>query len=84
MKALAQLCCLVLMLVGLGFIGSNILGATRGGSLTYVSEAYLCLWQWGIVAIFAGVVGTALLNIAEALAHRGGPPSAAKPEPKPE
>ena len=58
MKALAQLCCLVLMLVGLGFIGSDILGATRGRSLTWVPEPHYCLWQWGMAAIFAGVVGT--------------------------
>jgi len=86
MKALAQLCCLVLMLLGLGFIGFDIFAAWIGdsGSPMYDLGRHRCLWQWGIMAISAGVFGTALLSIAEALAHRGGPPSAAKPEPKPE
>ena len=86
MKAFAQLCCLVLMLLGLGFIGSEILAAWSGGfgSAVYDFGRHGYLWQWGIVAISAGVVGTALLNIAEALGHRAGLLPAAKPEPKPE
>jgi len=84
MRALAQLCCVVLMLLGLFFIGCDIVAATGGRPFTFVPARHLCLWQWGIAAIFAGVVGTAFLNIAEALAQRGGPPPAAKPEPKSE
>ena len=84
MKALAQLCCLVLMLLGLAFIASGIVSGWSGasGGLMYVLGRDR--WLWGMAAVFAGVVGTALLNIAEALGHRAGLPTAAKPEPKSE
>jgi hypothetical protein len=80
MKALAQLCCLVLMVLGLVFIISDVISASSMYDLAH----HRFVWQWGMGAVFAGVVGTALLSIADALAQRAGPSAAAKPESKPQ
>lgn len=65
MIALARLCCVVLMVVGLAlFLGD---AAAAEGHRTL---AKLTVWPWGLGAMAAGVFGTALLSIAQAMVTR--------------
>jgi hypothetical protein len=80
MLALARLCSVVLMLLGLVFVSADLFGASLGRTGPPMHELVgdRILWRWGLGALFAGVIGAALLTIAEALDRRSGPPAPAK------
>ena len=65
MVALARLWAIVLMIIGIAlFLGDALQGSQDGSWLLLVR------WQWGLVAMAAGVLGAALLAMAEAMLKR--------------
>ena len=65
MIALAHLWSVVLMIIGIALFVADALQGSQGHSW-----ALMVRWQWGIVAMAAGVFGAALLAMAEAMLKR--------------
>ena len=65
MVALARLWTIVLMIIGIALFLADALQGSQGHSWSL-----LVRWQWGIIAMAAGVLGAALLAMAEAMRTR--------------